>query len=227
MVDRIKIGNFLRKLRNEKGMTQEEIAEKFEVSSRSVSRWENGNTMPELGILVELSVFYEVDIKEIIDGERKSEIMEKERTELLTKVADYANEEKKMAVKKKSLLAYFSVGIAILVIVVFSGIQISENVKQQNNEVGIIGTWVYDGNEACTFNPNGIVSITDNFPISDTGLVEGVAVYYFTYPNVIRIIQQEDNNESSVEFEVNISDTEMVLFLMGEEIYFEMQNIEQ
>lgn len=51
MVDRIKIGSFLRELRNEKGLTQEELAEKFDVSSRSVSRWENGNTMPELGIL--------------------------------------------------------------------------------------------------------------------------------------------------------------------------------
>ena len=78
MVDKIKIGNFLRQLRTEKGMTQEDLAEKFGVSSRSVSRWENGNTMPELGILVELADFYDVDIKEIIDGERESEIMEKE-----------------------------------------------------------------------------------------------------------------------------------------------------
>lgn len=42
MIDQVKIGNFLRKLRKEKGMTQEEIATKFGVSSRSVSRWENG-----------------------------------------------------------------------------------------------------------------------------------------------------------------------------------------
>ena len=59
MVDKIKIGNFLRELRNEKNLTQEEIAEEFGVSSRSVSRWENGNTMPELGILVDLAIFYE------------------------------------------------------------------------------------------------------------------------------------------------------------------------
>ena len=221
MVDRIKIGNFLRKLRNEKNMTQEEIAEKFGVSSRSVSRWENGNTMPELGILVELSVFYEVDIKEIIDGERKSEMMEKEKTELLTKVADYANEEKKMAIKRKSLLAYFSIGMAVLAIAIFSGILISRNVRQHRNEVGIIGTWNYDGNEVCTFNSNGIVSITDHFPVGDTGLVKGMAVYYFTYPDVIRVIQQEDN-ETSVEFEVNISDTKFALFFMGEK-YLEME----
>jgi len=140
MVDRIKIGDFLRQLRNEKNLTQEELAEKFGVSSRSVSRWENGNTMPELGILVELAYFYEVDIKEIIDGERKSEIMEKGKKELLTKVADYASAEKKMAVRKKSLLAYVSIGIAILIIAVFSGLLISKNVTQHHNEAGIVGT---------------------------------------------------------------------------------------
>ena len=61
MIDQMKIGAFLRDLRKEKGLTQEELAEKFGVSSRSVSRWENGNTMPELGVLVELAEFYEVD----------------------------------------------------------------------------------------------------------------------------------------------------------------------
>ena len=95
MIDQIKIGSFLRELRKEKELTQEQLAEKFGVSSRSVSRWENGNTMPELGILVELADYYEVDIKEIIDGERKSEIMKKEEKETLRKVADYAEAEKK------------------------------------------------------------------------------------------------------------------------------------
>lgn len=215
MVDKIKIGNFLRELRNEKNLTQEEIAEKFGVSSRSVSRWENGNTMPELGILVDLAIFYEVDIKEIIDGERKSENMEKEVIETLEKVADYATEEKKMAIRKTSKLAYFSVGIAILIVVIFSGILISKNIKQHHNEKAIVGTWNLDGNEICTFNSDGIALITDDFPKEDTGLVEGMAVYYFTYPDTIRIIQQEANSEASVEFEVKVTEDELVLSLMG------------
>ena len=112
MVDKIKIGNFLRELRNENNLTQEEIAEKFGVSSRSVSRWENGNTLPELGILVNLAVFYGVDIKEIIDGERKSENMEKDVIETLTKAADYAKEEKKYAIKSKTV--FVSVGTLLI-----------------------------------------------------------------------------------------------------------------
>ena len=106
MIDQIKIGGFLRELRKEKVLTQEQLAEKFGVSSRSVSRWENGNTMPELGILVELADYYEVDIKEIIDGERKSEIMEKEQKETLRKVADYAEVEKKLAVKRRCIVTF-------------------------------------------------------------------------------------------------------------------------
>ncbi|MGN1105052.1 MAG: helix-turn-helix domain-containing protein, partial [Huintestinicola sp.] len=100
-IDKIKIGNFLRELRNEKGITQEKLAEKYGVSSRSVSRWENGSTMPDLGILVELADYYQIDIGEIIDGERKSENMNKETKETLLKVADYAEMEKMMLVRKK------------------------------------------------------------------------------------------------------------------------------
>ena len=57
MIDQVKIGGFLKDLRKGKGLTQEQLTEKFGVSSRSVSRWENGNTMPELSILVELAEY--------------------------------------------------------------------------------------------------------------------------------------------------------------------------
>ena len=118
MIDQIKIGGFLRDLRKEKELTQEQLAEKFGVSSRSVSRWENGNTMPELSILVELADYYEVDIKEIIDGERKSEIMKKEEKETLQKVADYAEAEKKLVVKRKCIVTFIGTLVCALGIMV-------------------------------------------------------------------------------------------------------------
>ena len=90
-----KMGKFLRQLRKEQGLTQEELAEKFYTSSRTVSRWERGKTPPDLNTLIELADFYDVDIREIIDGERKSEIMVKETKETLQRVAEYAEEENK------------------------------------------------------------------------------------------------------------------------------------
>ena len=74
--------------------------------------------MPDLSILVELADFYEVDIKEIIDGERKSEIMNKEEKETLQKVADYAETEKKLVVRRKCIVTFIGTLIFALCIMV-------------------------------------------------------------------------------------------------------------
>lgn len=91
-----KAGEFLKRLRKSKGMTQEQLAEHFYVSSRTVSRWETGSNMPDVDMLIELADFYDVDIREIIDGERKSENMDNETKDTLKKVAEYAAEEKEL-----------------------------------------------------------------------------------------------------------------------------------
>lgn len=80
-----KTGEFLKRLRKEKGLTQEQLAEHFYVSSRTVSRWETGSNMPDVYMLIELADFYDVDIREIIDGERKSENMYNETKDTLKK----------------------------------------------------------------------------------------------------------------------------------------------
>ena len=90
----VKTGKLLQDLRKEKGLTQEQLAEQTGVSRRTVSRWETGSNMPDLDILIELSDFYEVDLREILCGERKSEQMNDELKETVLQVADYSNEEK-------------------------------------------------------------------------------------------------------------------------------------
>lgn len=111
-----KIGSFLKELRKERKLTQEQLAEQFQVSNRTVSRWENGNTMPDLSILVELADFYDVDIREIIDGERKSELMNENLKETLVKVTEYTDLKTKE--KKKKLNHYFMLGgLCILVVI--------------------------------------------------------------------------------------------------------------
>lgn len=102
-MDQVRIGAFLKELRKEKALTQEQLAEKFGVSGRTVSRWENGNNMPDISLLVELADFYDVDIRDIIDGERKSEDMNKEMKDTLVKVAEYTDAEKEKILKTLSV----------------------------------------------------------------------------------------------------------------------------
>ena len=98
-MDQIKIGALLRELRREKNLSQEQLAEQFGVSSRSVSRWENGNTMPDISLLIELADFYDIEIRELLSGERKRETMNKDMKETLVMVADYTNAEKENLIK--------------------------------------------------------------------------------------------------------------------------------
>ena len=60
--------------------------------------------MPDISMLVEIAEFYEVDIREIIDGERKSENMNDEVKETILAVADYADKQKKQAVLRAIIM---------------------------------------------------------------------------------------------------------------------------
>ena len=51
-MDRKRSGEFLKSLRKEKALTQEQLAEQFGVSARTVSRWETGSNMPDLAVLI-------------------------------------------------------------------------------------------------------------------------------------------------------------------------------
>ena len=99
-----KTGKFLKYLRKGKGLTQEQLAEHFYVSPRTVSRWENGNNMPDVDILIGLADFYEVDIRELIDGERKNGNMDKETKETVLKAAEYMNMGTEQYTKRVHLL---------------------------------------------------------------------------------------------------------------------------
>lgn len=109
-----KIGSFIRELRKEQGITQEQLAEQFNVSARTISRWETGHNMPDISLLVEISEFFDVSIPEIINGERKSENMNEEVKEVAEKLSDYAIEEKINMIKNIRNLSI--AGIAAVII---------------------------------------------------------------------------------------------------------------
>ena len=77
-----KTGLFLKQLRKAQNMTQEQVAEKIGVSSRTISRWETGEYMPDISILVDIAEMYEVDVREIIDGERMNDNLNSEVKEV-------------------------------------------------------------------------------------------------------------------------------------------------
>lgn len=120
-MDQIKIGAFLKELRKEKNLTQEQLAERLNVSGRTVSRWETGSNMPDIGLLIEIAELYDVSIPEIVNGERKSENMDQETRDTAIKMAEYSQNEvrsgKQMVIGY--LLSLFGIFIIISALSIF------------------------------------------------------------------------------------------------------------
>ena len=69
-MDQIKIGRFIASCRKEQGMTQAALAEKLGISDRAVSKWETGRSMPDSGIMLELCGLLNINVNELLSGER-------------------------------------------------------------------------------------------------------------------------------------------------------------
>ncbi|MBQ8726374.1 MAG: helix-turn-helix transcriptional regulator [Clostridia bacterium] len=71
-MDQIKIGKFIAENRKTKNLTQSQLAEKLNVSDRAVSKWENGKSMPDTSIMLELCEILGINVQDLLCGERVS-----------------------------------------------------------------------------------------------------------------------------------------------------------
>lgn len=109
-----KIGKFISELRKANNMTQEQLAEKVGVTNKSISRWENGNTMPDISILVQLSEILNTTLPELVNGRKmtKDELLaQKETINNLIKLET----ERQVGYNKKTL-GLLSIGILFTVL---------------------------------------------------------------------------------------------------------------
>lgn len=68
-MNQIKIGKFIKERRVLKKLTQEQLAEKLNITDRAVSKWENGKCMPDASLMVELCDILSISVNELLNGE--------------------------------------------------------------------------------------------------------------------------------------------------------------
>lgn len=114
-----KMGAFIKTLRKENNLTQEQLAEALGVSNRTISRWETGNNIPDLDMLIILADYFEVEIKELIEGERlkEKEIFTEPKT--IKAVADFSKDREKNLIRK-IYYAYFYGIVSWIIFFIFS-----------------------------------------------------------------------------------------------------------
>lgn len=142
-MDQIKIGKFIAALRKEKGLTQEQLGEKLCVTNKTISRWENGNYMPDVEMLSLLSKEFGVSINELVSGERlATEDFKKAADSNLVTALDnstFTLKEKIAFFKKKWLHEHIST--IALCIVAWIGIIIWTALKLRGSDVyPLLGT---------------------------------------------------------------------------------------
>jgi len=116
-MNQVKIGNFLKELRTQKGMTQEQLAEHLSVTSRTVSRWENGSNLPDLDLLLILADDYGLELREILNGERSKGDMKEEVKETVRQVAELTEQQKEKINRRMNILFWAGTCSALIYMV--------------------------------------------------------------------------------------------------------------
>ena len=69
-MDTNNVGEFIQLSRKAKGFTQKELAEKINVSDKTISKWENGNSLPDTAMLSSLCRVLDISVNELLSGEK-------------------------------------------------------------------------------------------------------------------------------------------------------------
>ena len=68
-MNQTEIGKFIAKCRKDQNLTQAQLAEKLNITDRSVSKWETGKSMPDSSIMLELCEILGISVNELLSGE--------------------------------------------------------------------------------------------------------------------------------------------------------------
>lgn len=110
-MDQEKIGNFILQLRQEKNLSQSDLANLIPVTRQAVSRWEKGQSIPDSSTLLIISKIFDVSINELLNGER----LKKEEPKKLEKIAlDMIDKNNLQSKKFKRVLLFMVLIILIL-----------------------------------------------------------------------------------------------------------------
>jgi len=75
------IGEKLFELRKEKNLSQEEVAEKLNVTRQTVSKWETNQSTPDFDKIVPICELFEISTEELLTGKKKEEVLEENKIE--------------------------------------------------------------------------------------------------------------------------------------------------
>ena len=98
-MDQIKTGYFIAAMRKEQGITQRQLADALGISDKTISKWETGKGMPEVGLMLPLCRALNINANELLSGQRLTEEIYKEKAEenIMTLLSEKKRNQKRIA----------------------------------------------------------------------------------------------------------------------------------
>ncbi|MCH5163164.1 MAG: helix-turn-helix transcriptional regulator [Clostridiales bacterium] len=117
-MDQIKTGQFIKDCRKEKGLTQRELAEKLNISEKTVSKWETGNGLPEVDLMLPLCELLEISVNELLSGEKLDEkqYVEKAEKNMISLIEEKAESKKKLILAVIVAVITLAAGLTIMLL---------------------------------------------------------------------------------------------------------------
>lgn len=118
IMDQIKTGRFIKACRKEKNLTQRELAEKLNISEKTVSKWETGNGLPEVNLMLPLCELLQISVNELLSGERLDEKRYIERAEqnFISLMDEKAQAKKKIILAILVVVVTFAAGFTLIIL---------------------------------------------------------------------------------------------------------------
>ncbi len=117
----MEIGNKIQELRKKKGISQEELAEKIGVARQTISKWELGETSPDLKQAKELSKIFKISLDELTNNDIKEVLIEK------------TSNTEQLAGLILKLIKFFVIFIIVVFILLITASILFRNVRRKNS----------------------------------------------------------------------------------------------
>lgn len=152
-----KIGKFIAECRKNKNLTQAQLAEKLNMSNKSISKWETGKGMPDSSVMLELCNYLDISVNELLSGEYLNEDKYKEKaTENIISIAKESDKNKKI----KNCMVIIVIVISICLLVLLIGKIIYKNFELNiEYDDRLIKCEIRDDDIICTFNGLSLVCL--------------------------------------------------------------------
>ncbi len=190
-MDKDKIGDFIKELRQNSNMSQNDLAEIIPISREAISKWECGRTSPEITSLLRLCEIFDVKLDELMYGERRTKENEEEINKIQLKIYnDKITTEKSLNKIKKKLLIIKILFISVLTILIAFLIYYFFN--------------TYDSVKVYTIESN-----QDNIYLTDGLITSTKEVIYFKIGNIHGI---DENKISKLVLYYNNNDNKKIIY---------------